>query len=145
MKWNDEALMLEWTPTLGLGVQGWNFKKEDNSGILDKNILCFFLSAITSTGIALLTQAEEPMILATTVTLLFHVRGWQDSHRERKMCPKSIKACLPFVWCSISKGMDSCHKSNQSDQENTESPEEIRHEAVLLWELFCLFACFTFA
>lgn len=74
IKWNHEALMLEWTPTLELGVQGWNFKEDDNSGILEKNILCFFLLTITSAGIALLTQAEEPVVLATTVMLLVHLR-----------------------------------------------------------------------
>lgn len=90
-----------------------DLQREDNSGILEKHILCFFLSTITSTGVVLLNQAEEPIVSATTVMLLFHLRGWQDSHRERKMCPKSIKACLPFVWCSVSKGMDFCHKSSQ--------------------------------
>lgn len=105
--------MLEWAHTLALGVRGWTFKGEDNSGILEKHILWFFLSTITSTGVVLLTQAEQPIVLATAVMLLFHLRGWQDSHRERKMCPKSVKACLPFVWCSVSKGMDFCHKSSQ--------------------------------
>lgn len=34
--------MLEWTHTLGLQVQGWNFKEENNSGILEKKHALFF-------------------------------------------------------------------------------------------------------
>lgn len=48
--------------------------------------------------------------------------------QKQEGVPKEQKG-LPFVWCSVSKGKDFCHNSKQ---ENTESPEEIRHEAVLL-------------
>lgn len=92
VKWNYELLMLEWTLTLRLAVQSWNFE-ENNLGILEKSMY-FSPSTITSTGIELLTQAEEPIALVKSHKPF---PTWEDAVQpQRSNVPKEHKDFLSF-------------------------------------------------
>lgn len=135
IKWNHEALMPEWTLTLGLGTQGWNLKEVGNSGILRKtpSFVFHFHRNTKRNCLTNLGWGNYGLGHHSHTTFPHEITEGQPQRKED--VPKEHYQRLA---CLSSGALSQKERLFVINPTRKTQPTEIWHEAVLLGELVCL-------